>query len=145
VFAVPENTVALPAVTPAAAHPGRIAMEVARDRARWSSLLRYDPDNRFAALVESTEHFQIWLLSWLPGQQTDLHDHGTATGAFTVVSGTLAESVRRPGRPELTNLITPGQSRVFGPGYVHLVHNTGPDPAVSIHVYSPQRTHRSLP
>lgn len=142
-FAVPENTIALPAV-PGAAHPARVALDTARNRAAWAHLLRYDPEQRFSALVKADEYAEVWLLSWLPGQQTDQHDHGAATGAFTVVSGALTETVRRPDRPEVTHLISPGQSRVFGPGYVHQVHNGGVDPAVSIHVYRPHRTHRTL-
>jgi mannose-6-phosphate isomerase-like protein (cupin superfamily) len=121
-----------------------VAIEIARDRARWAPLLRYDPDERFSALIEAGAHFEIWLLSWLPGQHTDSHDHGDSAGAFTLVSGTLTETVRRAGQPEVTHLVTPGQSRVFGPGYAHEVRNAGVDPAVSIHVYRPYRTHRSV-
>ena len=134
-FAVPANTVALPAV---AGHPARIAVDVARDRDRWSHLLRYDPDERFATLVESTGDVEIWLLSWLPGQHTDLHDHAGSAGAFTVVSGVLTETVVR-GAHEFEHPVTVGSTRVFGPSYVHQVRNLGTDPAVSIHVYRPER------
>lgn len=134
-FAVPANTVALPATT---AHPALIARDVAADRARWAHLLRYDPDARFAALVERTAGQEIWLMSWLPGQRTGLHDHSGSTGAFTVVSGTLTETVARPGT-QVGHRLVPGQIRVFGPHYVHEVHNAGEDPAVSIHVYRAER------
>ncbi|MFC4000602.1 cysteine dioxygenase [Prauserella oleivorans] len=139
-FAVPENTIA-PLATAAAAtrHPVRVALEYAADRERWRNLLRYDPDERFAVLLDRVDGDEVWLLSWLPGQYTGLHDHGDATGAFTVVSGRLTESVTRraaDGRV-VTEVHTPaqGQSRVFGPGYVHDVRNEGPDPAISVHVY----------
>ncbi|UVS81193.1 cysteine dioxygenase family protein [Actinokineospora sp. UTMC 2448] len=135
-FAVPPNTVALGG-TPAAAHPVLIARQVAADRARWAHLLRYDPDERFAALVERTLDQEVWLLSWLPGQATDLHDHGWASGAFTVVTGTLTERV---GAGE--HALAAGQSRVFGPGYAHQVRNDSADPAVSIHVYRGERPPR---
>ncbi|ASR39031.1 cysteine dioxygenase [Prauserella marina] len=142
-FAVPENTVST-AVSPTAAnpllrHPVRTALEFAADRERWRNILRYDPDERFASLLERTADQEVWLLSWLPGQEAEPHDHGLTTGAFTVVSGQLTETVTRKtveGRV-LTEVHTPsaGQSRVFGPGYVHQVRNTGPDPAISVHVY----------
>jgi quercetin dioxygenase-like cupin family protein len=140
-FAVPENTVAAVA-SPTAKHPSRIAAEVAFDRDRWKSLLRYDPAERFAALIERTDDHEVWLMSWLPGQSTDLHDHGSATGAFTVVSGVLTETVMRAG---LTHDLRPGQSRVFAPNYVHQVVNNGADPAVSIHVYRASREMRTYP
>jgi quercetin dioxygenase-like cupin family protein len=80
-------------------------------------------------------------MSWLPGQGTDDHDHGDATGAFTIVSGTLTEHVLHRGR---THAVTEGQSRVFGPGYAHQVRNDGQDPAVSLHVYRSVRTMRVI-
>lgn len=130
-FAVPENTVAL-STSLTSAHPSRIALSYAANRDSWKHLLRYDPVERFSALVDRVGPYEVWLMSWLPGQATDLHDHGSATGAFTVVSGTLTERVVRSGA-ELA--LRPGQSRVFAPDYVHQVINNGIDPAVSVHVY----------
>lgn len=132
-FAVPENTIALPQ-SHAALHPVRIALDTAARRERWAHLLRYDPDTRFAALVESTDAQEVWLMSWLPGQHADLHDHGATSGAFTVVSGSLTEIVT-PGPAQVLHHLVAGQSRVFGPSYVHQVRNDGADPAVTIHVY----------
>lgn len=139
-FAVPANTIASASVAPSV-HPALIARAFATDRARWAHLLRYDPDERFATLVEATEDQEVWLMSWLPGQQTDSHDHADATGAFTIVSGTLTEHVLHRGT---TLSLSPGQSRVFGPGYAHQVRNDGPDPAVSLHVYRAVRTMRVI-
>ena len=132
-FAVPDNTIAV-AERPVLRHPVRVALEFAADRDRWRHLLRYDPDQRFSAFVETRDDEEVWLMGWLPGQHTDLHDHGHSTGAFTVVSGRLTETVARRAVTEVHPLAA-GQSRVFGPGYVHQVRNDGPDPAISVHVY----------
>jgi predicted metal-dependent enzyme (double-stranded beta helix superfamily) len=141
-FAVPPNTIALSS-TPATAHPALIARQLAADTHRWRHLLRFHTGERFTTLVEESEHQEVWLMSWLPGQGTDLHNHGGATGAFTVVEGVLTESVARDAgtqRPaHSVHRVESGQSRVFGPGYVHRVANDGPEPAVSIHVYRPAR------
>jgi mannose-6-phosphate isomerase-like protein (cupin superfamily) len=60
-----------------------------------------------------------------------------------VVTGTLTEHVARGAgteRPTHTvHEVTAGQSRVFGPGYVHQMHNGSAHPAVTIHVYRPGR------
>ncbi|MPZ85846.1 MAG: cupin domain-containing protein [Actinophytocola sp.] len=136
-FAVPPNTIASAATAPTV-HPALIAREYAAARGRWAHLLRYDPDERYTALVHHTPEQEVWLMSWLPGQHTDLHDHGRASGAFTIVSGELTEHVLRRGGA--THRLAVGQSRVFGPGYVHEVRNEGPDPAVSLHVYRAVRT-----
>lgn len=135
-FAVPPNTLSLPPA-PNAVHPARLAAEIARDRARWAPLLRFAAHERFTTLVDAHPMFEVWLMSWLPGQHTDLHDHGEANGAFTVVSGTLTETVIRE-RP-VTHLVRIGQTRVFAPGYTHQVRNADTEPSVSIHVYDPWR------
>lgn len=144
-FAVPPKTVALPA-NRAIAHPVRIAHELAAERRSWAHFVRYDQNRRWAGLLERTEHHEAWLLTWLPGQHTDLHDHGGADGAFTVVSGVLSERAVRSdeGRhaAEVLHTLRTGQSRVFGPNYAHEVRNHGPDPVISIHVYRPARAIR---
>lgn len=141
-FAVPPNTVALPARR-AIAHPVLIADEYVAARKSWAHLVRYDPEQRWCGLLERTPEHEAWLLTWLPGQHTELHDHGGASGAFTVVSGTLTEAVMRTGAGDpihIRHSLVAGQSRVFGPHYVHHVYNDGTDPAISIHVYRPGRT-----
>lgn len=135
-FAVPANTIASASTAPTV-HPALVARDYANHRDRWALLLRYDPDERYAALVHRTPDQEVWLMSWLPGQGTDLHDHGPSSGAFTIVSGELTEHVLHRG---VTQQVRVGQSRVFGPGYVHQVRNDGPDPAVSVHVYRAVRT-----
>lgn len=141
-FAVPPNTVAL-AAQRGAAHPVRIALEFAANRSRWLHRLRYRPGQRWAGLLEISDDYEAWLLSWLPGQRTELHDHGGATGAFTVVFGELTESVVHSSDANTTvaatHSLVAGQSRVFGPHHVHQVSNDGPDPAASLHVYRPSR------
>jgi predicted metal-dependent enzyme (double-stranded beta helix superfamily) len=126
---------------PAAAHPALVAQEYAADRSRWAHLLSYDPTERYTALIDKTDGQEIWLMTWLPGQSTDLHDHGDVSGAFTLVSGTLTERVARgtPHPAEILHPLTAGQTRVFAPGYIHQVTNTGPDPAISIHIYRDTR------
>jgi len=138
-FAVPENTVVL-SLKPALPNPTAIVRSIAADRDRWAHLLRYDPDTRWSGLIERTDAYEVWLLSWLPGQRTNLHDHGGSEGAFTVVAGALTERVVRIGRGvDVLHSLKAGQTRVFGPRYVHQVSNETTDPAVSIHVFGPSR------
>ena len=100
----------------------KILREVLADRSSWAQLLRYDPVERWTALVQSTSSYEVWLMSWLPGQGAELHDHGGAEGAFTVVQGILTEVVGQPGRNgQALHVLRPGQSRVFGPNYVHQI------------------------
>src|SRR5699024_6986989 len=106
---------------------------------RWRHLLRYDPNQRYAVLISRDRAQEAWLLTWLPGQRAPLHDHGEAAGAFTLVRGALNESVARTRTAHDTmcspHILRAGQSRVFGPEYVHALGNAGRPPAVSVHVY----------
>ncbi|MET8202597.1 cysteine dioxygenase [Micromonospora taraxaci] len=106
------------------------------DPADWPVALRFDPAERWYARLAVTAEHEVWALSWLPGQGTDLHDHGGSSGAFRVVSGVLTEETVSAGRLR-PRLLPAGVGRRFGPRHVHRVTNHGPDPAVSVHVYRP--------
>lgn len=124
--------------------PTSLAMALAAHPERWRPLLDYCADTRWCRLLQRTGQYEVWLLSWLPGQGTDLHDHGPASGAFAVAAGMLTERVvaAKPGRApvEVARTLEVGRCRVFGPHYVHQVTNDGTAPAVSVHVYTPGRT-----
>jgi quercetin dioxygenase-like cupin family protein len=77
----------------------------------------------------------VWLLSWVPGQGSGLHDHGRSSGVLTVLEGKLTERTERG-----TRALAGGAQRVFAPGYVHEVVNDTLEPAVSLHVYYPGLT-----
>jgi Transcriptional regulatory protein, C terminal/Cysteine dioxygenase type I len=42
----------------------------------WPFAPRWDPSTRWYRRLESRPDREVWLLTWLPGQETDLHDHG---------------------------------------------------------------------
>jgi hypothetical protein len=114
-----------------------------REESRWTALL--EPDRVRGALDPALhaelDGAQVWLLSWLPGQGTLLHDHGASAGAFAVARGTLTERVVAAARGqsphETTTDLAGGRVRFFGPHHVHQVTNLGAEPAVSVHVYAP--------
>jgi predicted metal-dependent enzyme (double-stranded beta helix superfamily) len=115
-----------------------IVSSTVQDAGRWLGLVRYNEGSRWYARLELTDDYEVWLLSWLPGQQTGFHDHGSSAGAFAVTLGSLSERGVRAGRPAPSaRSVTPGSVRAFGPRYLHDVRNDGPQPAVSIHAYSP--------
>jgi predicted metal-dependent enzyme (double-stranded beta helix superfamily) len=140
VYAVPYLTVPVPGAA-FFGGPTSLAMTLAAHPERWRPLVDYRTDTRWYRLLERTEQHEVWLLSWLPGQGTDLHDHGPASGAFAVAAGTLTERVvaAKSGRSpvEVTRELVAGRCRAFGPHYVHQVTNAGMVPSVSVHVYTP--------
>lgn len=93
-------------------------------------------DTRWWTRLWHDDDVDVWLLSWLPGHTTELHDHGDSAAAFTVVRGELRETRISDGRRVRFNH-TAGPTTWIAPGVVHDVHGAGHRPAVSIHAYSP--------
>ncbi len=126
---------------PAREHPATVAefaglaRSVAADRAQWQHLIRYDATTRWYHRLRTGPGYEMWLLSWVPGQGSGTHDHGRSSGLLTVLDGTLTEHTRRGAQTLAT-----GAQRVFAPGYVHAVANDFLEPAVSLHIYYPALT-----
>jgi hypothetical protein len=95
-------------------------------------------------LMARTPDFDAWLIAWPSGGKVDLHDHGQSTGAVSVISGALVESV--PWRDDTGRLslvrreLAAGATLGFGAGHVHDVTNESDQQALSLHVYSPALT-----
>ena len=87
-------------------------------------------------LLQSTPDLELWLIAWAPGAETGYHDHGSATGAYTVLVGELTEYVVDGGLQLST--VGPGDARAAAAGYVHDVRNRSAEPALSLHAYSPR-------
>jgi predicted metal-dependent enzyme (double-stranded beta helix superfamily) len=122
--------------------PSQLAAEVRRLTARpadWVTRVRLDPEGRWYERIAADGGYEVWLISWLPGQSTGFHDHGGSAGAFGVVWGTLDECVLpRTGAGTLVSQVSAGDVRAFGPRHVHDVRNSVTSSvAVSVHAYSP--------
>lgn len=102
----------------------------------WLNRVRLRAENRWYERLYHGPDYDIWAISWMPGQSTGYHDHGASAGAFVVATGVLEE--HRPG--ERTVVIPAGTPRSFGSEYAHDVRNVSVAPAVSIHAYSPPLT-----
>jgi mannose-6-phosphate isomerase-like protein (cupin superfamily) len=127
-----------------------LARRYAEDPSNWPFAPRFDPVSRWYARIGGDQSHEAWLLTWLPGQSTDLHDHGGSAGAFVVVSGVLTEQVATAAGPApaatvagagpvtpVETTLAAGAVRAFGPRHVHRIVNAGTAPAVSLHVYAP--------
>ncbi|MCV7425906.1 cupin domain-containing protein [Mycobacterium montefiorense] len=112
------------------------------------------PDSqRWFTRVHGDDELDVWLISWVPGHATELHDHGGSLGALTVVSGSLNE-FRWDGRRLRRRRLDAGDQAGFPLGWVHDVvwaPRTVPSPVpgtvmpiktpvaptLSVHAYSP--------
>jgi predicted metal-dependent enzyme (double-stranded beta helix superfamily) len=97
----------------------------------------YNAEQRWHQRIYRDARVDVWLISWLPTQGTQLHDHGGSSGAFTVVWGELSEATYVPSTGGLSERRHgAGKSIGFDGRYVHDVRNTSDAPAVSVHAYS---------
>jgi hypothetical protein len=111
---------------------------------------------RWFTRIHGDDELDIWLISWVPGHPTKLHDHGGSLGALTVLSGSLNE-FRWDGRGLQRRRLDAGDQAGFPLGWVHDVvwaprpvsrpvpgpvsTNEGPvQPTLSVHAYSPPLT-----
>ncbi|MEU3657228.1 cysteine dioxygenase family protein [Streptomyces sp. NPDC032161] len=139
---------------PAREHPSTVAefaglaRRIASDPTQWAPLVQYDATTRWYHRLRAVAPapgssrpgkpsvgYEVWLLSWLPGQGSGRHDHGPSSGLLTVLDGRLTEHTERGARA-----LAPGAQRVFAPGSVHEVINDSLEPAVSLHIYYPGLT-----
>ncbi|MEE1799188.1 cysteine dioxygenase family protein [Streptomyces sp. NPDC101062] len=126
---------------PAREHPvtvaefAGLARTLAADRAQWAPHVQYDATSRWYHRLRTGPGYEVWLLSWVPGQGSGSHDHGRSSGVLTVLDGELTERSQSGSRT-----LAPGAQRVFAPGYVHEVVNAAIEPAVSLHIYYPGLT-----
>ncbi|APU13337.1 cysteine dioxygenase [Actinoalloteichus fjordicus] len=115
-----------------------LTITVARELATpLHELAEYVPEQRWWARLALTRGVELWLLTWLPAQGTEPHDHAGAAGSFTVLSGELTEHyVYAPG-PVRTRTHHSGAGIGFGPRRAHQVLNLSAGPAATVHAYSP--------
>ena len=114
---------------------------------------------RWFTRIHGDDELDVWLISWVPGHATELHDHGGSLGALTVLSGSLNE-FRWDGRRLRRRRLDAGDQAGFPLGWVHDVvwaprlsrgrrlavnprhrRTAAPvQPTLSVHAYSPPLT-----
>jgi predicted metal-dependent enzyme (double-stranded beta helix superfamily) len=115
-----------------------IARETAAAERNWRPTVKFTDGPRWFRRLALATNYEIWLLSWLPGQHTGFHDHGEARGAFAVAQGELRESLAERARTDVRHrTAAAGSVTSFGGRYLHDVSNVAAEPAVSVHAYSP--------
>jgi len=100
-------------------------------------------DERWFTRLHSDDELDLWLISWVPGHTTELHDHGGSLGALTLISGALHEC-RWDGDELRRRRLDAGDQAGFPLGWVHDVTwapgGHAAEPALSVHAYSPPLT-----
>lgn len=135
-------TLAQPAVHPLPpAELLALLSRVAADPGAWAAAVSFSSGTRHWSRLPAPDGVDLWLLTWLPDQATDLHDHGDSAAAFTVLSGVVEEVRVEPARQRRrTTRLATGRTRWMPPGELHDVRGAPDGPAVTLHAYSPPLT-----
>jgi hypothetical protein len=99
-------------------------------------------NERWFTRLHSDDELDVWLISWVPDEATELHDHSGSLGALTLLSGALHES-RWAGDELRRRHLTAGDQAAFPLGWVHDVTwapSEASTPTLSVHAYSPPLT-----
>jgi quercetin dioxygenase-like cupin family protein len=115
----------------------RLVAGLAADAARWSHLVRHDPERRVFEQVLDEPEVEAWLICWMPGHDTGFHDHDLSSGAVTVVTGAVLEERLGLGTTA-SNTYVRGETFDFTSSEIHRVVHAGTGPAVTLHAYSPR-------
>jgi cysteine dioxygenase len=109
-----------------------------RQRARFCEGAEYTRER-----VRAGDGYELWLLSWQPGQITPIHDHG---GAFSLSAVLVGEMLEEQFERTASGLVTctaravrrPGDVDAIDPSAIHRVHPLGR--VVTLHLYAPRCT-----
>jgi hypothetical protein len=114
-----------------------LVAEIAADPQRWRPLVRHGAGERAFEQLWRDEHVDIWVISWMSGNDTGFHDHDVSRGAVAVVEGEVIEERLVLGGPPREFRHPAGDVFDFGASHVHRMRQDSDTPAVSIHAYSP--------
>jgi cysteine dioxygenase len=84
---------------------------------------------------------ELVVCGWLPGQASQIHDHGGSFGAVRVLRGSLTETAfawrGNLLRPVRRSRCEAGEVSIERPETIHRIENCSTEPAVTLHLYTP--------
>lgn len=114
-----------------------IVRDVAADRERWAHRVHHDARQRQFELLHRDADIEVWMVCWMPGQDTGFHDHDASAAAITVVAGQVSEQRLVIDGANTTRSFLRGETMTAHPWDIHRVQHAGAEPSVTIHAYSP--------
>ena len=103
---------------------------------QWRHLVRSGSGERHFEQLFRDDHVDVWVISWMSGNDTGFHDHDVSQGAVAVVEGEIIEERLLVGRGTAQVRHRAGAAFDFDASHVHRMRQDGGS-AVSIHAYSP--------
>ena len=109
-----------------------------------ASYVRKNPRNYNRALVSLREHYELLVMTWLPGQKSVPHDHAGSICVMQVLQGEAVEGSYRVASDgyvdfDYETVVQCGEITAGADAGVHTVFNRADakEPLVTVHVYAP--------
>jgi hypothetical protein len=115
----------------------QLVRAIASDPALWKPLVQFRTDERHYEQLWRDDHVDIWVISWVNGNDTGFHDHDTSSGAVAVTVGEVVEEQFMLSVAPRRIRHCAGTAFDFSSHHVHRMCQDSPGPAVTIHAYSP--------
>jgi predicted metal-dependent enzyme (double-stranded beta helix superfamily) len=114
-----------------------LAQRIAAEPSLWRPLVRHELSGRGHEQLYLDAYVGVWVISWMPGHDTGLHDHEWSNGGVAVAEGTILEERARWGMPPHRVEAKAGDTFCLTDTEIHRMANISDAPAVTIHAYSP--------
>lgn len=105
----------------------------------WADFEHSVADSYGRKLVYDGGHFEIMVMSWMPGDFSAIHDHGATQWGAVQCFGAAEHYIYRFTKGILRTLDTahyrPGMVRAVDHSLIHQMGNSGTEPFLSLHVY----------
>jgi predicted metal-dependent enzyme (double-stranded beta helix superfamily) len=100
--------------------------------------LKQFKENHYARhLVFKSDHVEILVVCWRPGQGSPIHGHGNADGLMIILEGEITNTSYFPDGRKVSSIWGPGFVGHTPLGVEHEVVNRSDNDVVSLHVYAP--------
>ena len=114
-----------------------LVTSIAADPDTWRPLVCHGVPERHFEQLWRDDHVDVWVITWMNGNDTGFHDHDVSRGAVAVVEGEIIEERLVVGGPPRRLPHVAGEAFDFDASHVHRMLQDSDAPAVSIHAYSP--------
>jgi hypothetical protein len=114
-----------------------LVRRIAAQPEHWRHLVRLGGGDRHFEQLWRDDRVDVWVISWMSGNDTGFHDHDVSQGAVAVVEGEIVEERLRLGGGALELRHRAGDAFDFDASHVHRMRQDSDVPAVTIHAYSP--------
>ena len=105
------------------------------DSKDWKSYIKYDNTKYYRNLVYSSENYDIYIMTWLPKQYADFHNHTKSGCLMKILSNNLIE-YRKYNNSIYKNVLNENDINYIDSDIgIHKIYNDSEKSSMSLHIY----------